>query len=118
MCILIILTLYVYQWGTQDSVLEPLLFLILINDFSSNVPLNTVLFADDKTFINSYDNLQTLLSDCGEVHSKAINWFSANNEITANKLFKCIFSLRNLCDRVPYKSLQTAYFGMFYSRLT
>ena len=62
----------------QGSVLDPLLFIIYINDIvNTSLVLNCVLFADDTNLFASHKNLYTLINIWNKELDKVSNWFVA-----------------------------------------
>ena len=63
----------------QSLILEPLLFLLYVNDFpnSSNV-LVPIMFADDTNFFFEHSNINTLFKTVNDELIKIHEWFSAN----------------------------------------
>ena len=67
----------------QGSVLDPILFLILINDLPNASDFLTLLFADDTTFQVSGQDLDQLFDHANFELEKATVWFRAN-KLTLN----------------------------------
>ena len=63
----------------QGSILGPLLFIICINDLSNaSKILDSILFADDTTLINSDKNLDNLVNTFNAELVHVVNWLNAN----------------------------------------
>jgi hypothetical protein len=64
----------------QRSVLDPLLFLIYINDLSLtiNKSANPILFADDTSIIISNNNPEEFKNNINSVTTETINCFQSN----------------------------------------
>ena len=64
----------------QGSVLDPLLFLIYINDISLSISrlANPILFADDTSIIMSNTNPEEFKNNINSVMTETINWFHSN----------------------------------------
>lgn len=83
----------------QGSVLGPFLFLIMINDLPLCIKSNTVLYADDTTFLHSSNDLISLKTCVSETVAQASYWFKANGFLlNENKTQQMVFSLR---DKLP-----------------
>lgn len=79
----------------QGSVLGPFLFLVFMNDFSSNVPTPSILYADDTTLICSENSISKVNFHLTQSLDSAKIWYSANNlMINQEKTEHTIFSLR------------------------
>ena len=80
-------TKYTSSWSTtkygvqQESILGPLLFLLYINDLPNftALPSNTVLFADDTSFIISRPNMAFLQSDLVKNIQQITHCFQQNS---------------------------------------
>lgn len=68
----------------------PFLFLFAINDFPSNIPCRTVLYADDKTLVQSGKETVKLQIDQSVALNSAESWFKSN-QLSINKQKKFIF---------------------------
>jgi hypothetical protein len=62
----------------QGSILGPLLFLIYINDLPISTDLETLLFADDTTFIYTHSDLKQLYTNMNEKLAMIEDWFHVN----------------------------------------
>ena len=63
----------------QGSILEPLLFLIFVNDLSNSTKvLDPVLFVDDTNLFCSDNNIRTLFETANKKLSQINDWFLAN----------------------------------------
>jgi len=99
---------YSLQNGTpQGSVISPVLFLIMINDFPTTMPdTNTSLFADDSSIWRSGRNLQhiikKLVPDINKIEIWCDNWgFRLNEKKTVAMVFSKNTS--HLQQKVPIK---------------
>lgn len=80
----------------QGSVLGPFLFLIMINDLPSCIKANTVLYADDTTFLHSSKDLKSLKVCVDETMRQASCWFRANGFLlNENKTQHMLFTLKD-----------------------
>ena len=67
------------EWGVpQGSVLDPLLFLIFINDIPLASSLSTWLFADDTALVESAENISLLQEKMNHQVDKIQTWLLAN----------------------------------------
>jgi hypothetical protein len=91
----------------QGSVLGPILFILMINDLQTNVGANSILYADDTTFINTDRCYQNLQRNVKNTQSEASNWFRANGFVlNENKTQHILFSLKNTLEHgTPVKFL-------------
>lgn len=79
----------------QGSVLGPLLFVIMINDLSANIPAEVVLYADDTTVKNRHVNRSLALESAKSNQNLVQNWMTANELIlNEDKTFTVIFSTK------------------------
>ena len=62
----------------QGSILGPVLFLLYINDLPNATNMDSVLYADDSTFLISQINKNTLLEQANEQLCNISEWCSAN----------------------------------------
>ena len=80
----------------QGSVLGPLLFLIMINDFSPNVDCDSILFADDTTLYNSNNDTTELNIRINKSINDSQKWFQVNGLcLNINKTQQIQFSLKD-----------------------
>uniref|UniRef100_A0A1B6GGI1 Reverse transcriptase domain-containing protein n=1 Tax=Cuerna arida TaxID=1464854 RepID=A0A1B6GGI1_9HEMI len=92
----------------QGSVLGPFLFLVFINDFSYNIPLTSVLYADDTTLICSDTNGSGAKTQLATSLELAKEWYSANNLVlNDSKTEHIIFSLKNNLDLIDDNFLKS-----------
>jgi len=88
-------TLEVKAGVPQGSILGPFLFLVFINDFSFNVPTQTVLYADDTTLIRTGDNYLSVETHLNHALNCAKLWYRVNNlTINEEKTEFIYFSLK------------------------
>ena len=79
------------------SVLGPLLFLVMINDFSSSVSCDTVLFTEDTTLYHTLRDRETLNQIITEAASESRIWFKNNGFLlNDNKTNYVVFSLSEI----------------------
>ena len=62
----------------QGSILEPLLFLIYVNDFYLASKLKNVMFADDTNLFLSDENISELFQQMNKELKSVSTWFKAN----------------------------------------
>lgn len=80
----------------QGSVLGPLLFLIAINDLSSNVECKSILFADDVTFLTKNVVLTEIPVAANNILNQANEWYKANMLLmNREKTQTAVFTLTN-----------------------
>lgn len=92
----------------QGSVLGPFLFLVMINDLPPFIQSNTVLYADDTTFLNYSNDFNDLKLLVDNTISQASVWFRANGFLlNDSKTQQITFSLR---DRPPSDDLNSVKF--------
>lgn len=90
----------------QGSVLGPLLFLIMINDFSINVGCDTILFADDTTLYHTSRSIDIIKQIIANSAHESMQWFKNNGFLlNVNKTMYMNFSLTetkdaDICDTV------------------
>lgn len=81
----------------QGSILGPLLFLLAINDLPISLPFQSLLYADDTTFLVTGSSQKEIDSKSNLIYERAAEWFKANAlTINATKTEKMCFSLRRL----------------------
>ena len=81
----------------QGSVLDPLLFLIFINDLPNATKFFTLLFADDTTFQLCSDNIQSLFTLANTELNKAASWFQSNKlTLNVSKTKFILFRAKNM----------------------
>lgn len=98
----------------QGSVLGPLLFLIVVNDLSVNVPTDIVLYADDTTVITRSSDYSQLLENCELNKNVVENWLTANNLIlNKDKTSTVVFSLREIPE-MPNENLHPKFLGLTF----
>jgi hypothetical protein len=79
----------------QGSILGPILFLVLINDLSSNVSCYSTMYADDSSFLSSHKDPENLKSLINESLREANIWFQTNGLfLNEEKTKKLLVSLR------------------------
>ena len=70
----------------QGFILEPLLFLIFVNDFKNSTKLfNPVMFADDTNFFNTNKNIKGLFETVNKELHYVNEWFLKNKLLTQEK---------------------------------
>jgi hypothetical protein len=62
----------------QGSVFGPSLFLLMINDLSSNITSDCILYTNDTSFINDFPNPEQAHEELKFMKQQASDWFSAN----------------------------------------
>ena len=81
---------------SQGSILNPLLFLIYVNDSSDNLTSNAKLFADDTSLFQFIHNVNTsakkLNDDLKEVNEWAYQWKTSFNSDPNKQAQEVIFS--------------------------
>ena len=85
----------------QGSILDPLLFLIFINDFiNSSKALKFILFADDSTLFASDSNLKTLIDTVNDNLKTVYDWINANRlTLNIDKTKYIVFHRKKRFDR-------------------
>ena len=77
----------------QGSILSPLLFLILINDFKNSTTMETINFADDTLVYCTIKDPNNIENTLNNEFQKIINWMDANHlKLNYNKTNFLIFS--------------------------
>ena len=61
-------------WSSQGSILDPLLFLIYINDLSDNLTSNAKLFADETSLISVVHDVNTSAKELNDDLKKINDW--------------------------------------------
>jgi hypothetical protein len=81
----------------QGSVLGPLLFVLMINDLPPFLNAQTLLYADDTTFLNFSSDFNDLQNLTHKTITQAAVWFRANGFVlNDSKTQQMCFSLRDL----------------------
>lgn len=79
----------------QGSILGPILFVIMINDFSSNLSCPTTIYADDTSLMNNHRDIFKLEEIADKALTDSISWFESNGLYLNNdKTQKLIVSLK------------------------
>jgi len=81
----------------QGSILDPLLFLLYMNNTGNSSPeCNIKMFANDTNLFVFSSNIETLLTDASENISLLNNWFVANKlSVSIEKTCFSVFGLTN-----------------------
>ena len=88
----------------QRSILEPLLFLIYVNDFYLASELKNVMFADDTSLFLSDENISELFQQMNKELKSVSTWFKANKlSINIDKTKWAIFYLTSKKRFMPTK---------------
>ena len=86
-------------WSSQGSILDPLLFLIYINDLSDNLTSNAKLFADETSLISVVHDVNTsakeLNDDLKNINDWAFQWKMSSNPEPSKQAQKIIFSRKS-----------------------
>ena len=61
-------------WSSQGSILDPLLFLIYINDLSDNLTSNAKLFADETSLISVAHDVNTSAKELNDDLKNINDW--------------------------------------------
>jgi hypothetical protein len=82
----------------QGSVLGPILFIVMVNDLPCNIlKSDTIMFADDTTFVTTAFSLQSVESISNHTLQSAVNWFRLNKfTMNETKTQNVTFTLNNV----------------------
>ena len=104
------------------SILEPLFFLIFVNDLNNSTTkvLDPVLFADDTNLFCSDNNMRTLFETANQELSQINDWFLANKlslnvEKTKYMLFHKLTDQENIPLKLPLLKLNRKIIEREYS---
>lgn len=78
----------------QGSVLGPFLFIIAINDLPANIPIHSVIYADDTTIFSSGKDSAQLQNVMRGAQNSVLDWFKSNKLVcNQEKTQNLVFSL-------------------------
>ncbi len=90
----------------QGSILDPLFFLIFINDLPFLLELCCKLFADDTTLYLNGNNIDTLIVKFNKLIDPLIEWCLSNKlDFNWSKTFFMIKTISELLDQLKYQSV-------------
>ena len=90
----------------QGSILEPLLFLVYVNDLNkASDVLDSIMFADDTNLFYSHQNIKNVFGKVNCELQKICEWFRANKLfLNVTKTNYTLFQKNSTKDKLPLKT--------------